>query len=110
MIYDVGLMLFLSNIIRSTKYPIYTHLIATLQAQVQLERDGQSIPRSTVRECIDILLRLHYPEAQGGKSVYVSDFEPQFLERSGEFYKREAATFLESGDASLYLRNVSLQS
>jgi cullin 3 len=30
----------------------------TILSQIQLERDGETIPRSTVRECIDILLRL----------------------------------------------------
>lgn len=58
LITDVGLHLFLTHIIHSPKYPIHSHLISTLLSQVQLERDGETIPRSTVRECIDILLRL----------------------------------------------------
>lgn len=107
MIYDVGLALFLIHIIRSSKHPIHTHLIATLLSQVQLERDGETITRSTVRECVDVLLRLHNPEREGGKNVYLTDFEPEFLRRSGDFYKREAEDMLESGDASLYLKNVS---
>jgi hypothetical protein len=106
-IYDVGLTLFLQHIIRSAKYPIHTHLIATLLSQVQLERDGEIITRSTVRECVDVLLRLAGPEREGGKSVYLTDFEPEFLRRSGEFYKLEAVEVLERGDSSQYLRNVS---
>jgi cullin 3 len=109
-IYEVGLTLFLSTIIRSSKHPIHTHLIATLLSQVQLERDGEVIQRSTVRECVDILLRLvPSHEREGGivgQSVYLSDFEPEFLRRSGEFYEREAGEMLERGDASQYLRNV----
>jgi cullin 3 len=103
-IYDVGLTLFLTHIIRSPKHPIHTHLIATLLSQVQLERDGETITRSTVRECVDVLLRL--TDDRDGKNVYLSDFEPEFLRRSGEFYRLEASEMLESGDAGLYLRNV----
>ncbi|WVR09639.1 hypothetical protein IAU60_006712 [Kwoniella sp. DSM 27419] len=105
-IYDVGLTLFLSHIIRSSNYPIHTHLISTLLSQVQLERDGQTITRSTVRECTDVLLRLTTPEREGGKTVYVTDFEPEFLRRSAEFYRLEAVDMLETGDAAHYLRNV----
>ena len=105
-IYEVGLTLFLQHIIRSTSHPIHTHLIATLLSQVQLERDGESITRSTVRECVDILLRLTNPERDGGKNVYLSDFEPEFLRRSAEFYEMEAVEMLETGDAAQYLRNV----
>lgn len=108
MIYDVGLALFLQHIIRSSTHPIHTHLIATLLSQVQLERDGETITRSTVRECVDILLRLTVPEREGGKNVYLLDFEPEFLRRSEEFYEMEAVEMLETGDAPQYLRNVRL--
>jgi cullin 3 len=108
LIYDAGLALFLENIVRASKYPIHTHLIATLLSQVQLERDGETITRSTVRECVDILLRLTVPEREGGRNVYLTDFEPEFLKRSAEFYRLEAIDFLQTGDASQYLRNVSL--
>lgn len=60
-----------------------------------------------MRECIDILLRLHVPEREGGASVYQQDFEPEFLRRSGEWYEYEAGEELAKSDASLYLSNVS---
>ncbi|KJE03153.1 Cullin 3 [Cryptococcus gattii NT-10] len=104
-VYDLGLSLFLIHIIR--RPTIHTHLISTLLSQVQLEREGFTITRSTVRECIDILLRLHVPEREGGASVYQQDFEPEFLRRSGEWYEYEAGEKLVKGDASLYLSNVS---
>ncbi|KAK6909140.1 Cullin 3 [Kwoniella mangroviensis CBS 10435] len=106
LIYDVGLTLFLLHIIRSSKYPIHTHLISTLLSQVQLERDGETITRSTIRECTDILLRLHVSEREGGKNVYLMDFEPEFLNRSAEFYELEAIDELDKGDAASYLRRV----
>jgi len=56
---------------------------------------------------VDILLRLTVPEREGGRNVYLTDFEPEFLKRSGEFYRLEAIQFLERGDAPQYLRNVS---
>lgn len=112
-IYEVGLHLFLYTIIRSTSPPIHTHLIGSLLSQVQLERDGETITRTTVRDCVDILLRLQDPAAPGAGtqralSVYQTDFEPEFLRRSGEFYEAEAGEVLERGDASVYLKNVRL--
>lgn len=56
---------------------------------------------------MDILLRLTVPEREGGRNVYLTDFEPEFLKRSGEFYRLEAIVFLDAGDAPQYLRNVS---
>lgn len=103
----MGLALFLSHIVRSTKYPIHTHLIATLLSQVQLERDGQTIQSSSVRDCVDFLLRLDNPERLGGRTVYATDFEPEFLRRSSEFYNQESNALLAHGDAPSYLRNVS---
>lgn len=100
-------MLFLSHIVRSSIHPIHTHLISTLLSQVQLERDGHTIQRSTVRDCVDFLLRLDNPDSMGGRTVYATDFEPEFLRRSAEFYRSEALTLLEQGDAPAYLRNVS---
>lgn len=105
-VYDVGLQLFLSHIVRSATHPIHTHLIGTLLAQVQLERDGLTIQRSTVAECVDFLQRLTNPARLGGRSVYATDFEPEFLRRSGEFYRHEAIAQLVIGDSSAYLRNV----
>lgn len=104
-VYELGLSLFLTHIIRQPT--IHTHLISTLLSQVQLEREGFTITRSTVRECIDILLRLRVPEREGGGNVYQQDFEPEFLRRSGEWYEYEAGEELVHGDASLYLSNVS---
>lgn len=55
---------------------------------------------------MDILLRLS-DQTEPARSVYVTDFEPEFLRRSGEFYEAEAGEVLERGDAAVYLRNVS---
>ena len=107
-IYDVGLILFLQHIVRASSPPIHTHLIATLLSQVQLERDGETITRSTIRDCVDILLRLSASSIDGSPNIYLEDFEPEFLRRSAEFYKLEAMNMLENGDAAFYLRNVSL--
>lgn len=39
--------------------------------------------------------------------MYLTDFEPEFLKRSAEFYRIEALEFLENAGASMYLLNVS---
>ncbi|BEJ15327.1 hypothetical protein CspHIS471_0410940 [Cutaneotrichosporon sp. HIS471] len=105
-VYDAGLQLFLSHIVRSSTHPIHNHLIGTLLGQVQLERDGLTIQRSTVADCVDFLIRLENPERLGGRSVYATDFEPEFLRRSSQFYRQEAVAQLVKADSSAYLRNV----
>ncbi|KLT38707.1 Cullin-domain-containing protein [Cutaneotrichosporon oleaginosum] len=105
-VYDAGLQLFLSHIVRSPTHPIHTHLMGTLLGQVQLERDGLTIQRSSVADCVDFLLRLENSERLGGRSVYSTDFEPEFLRRSAEFYRQEAIAQLVKADSSAYLRNV----
>nr|ODN92217.1 hypothetical protein L204_05313 [Cryptococcus depauperatus CBS 7855] len=103
-VYELGLTLFLVHIIRSAVYPIHAHLISTLLSQIQLERDGETITRSTLRECVDVLLRL---KAHGERdSVYAVDFEPVFLQRSADFYEYEASNLLAQGNAPAYLSNI----
>ena len=106
LIWDAGVQLFLDDILRSSKHPIGQHVLNTLLSQVRLERDGHPINRSAVKGCVDVLLRV-IDAKNGDIMVYKTDFEPQFLKASEEFYDAEAELMIETCDASEYLRRVS---
>ena len=107
--HELGKRLFSINIIHSTISPIQTILISTLLTQIHLERTGEIISRSAMRDVVDIMALLIVQEKgkRGVKSAYEVDFEPVFLRKSEEFYKEEAESSLQAFDASTYLRLVS---
>jgi cullin 3 len=100
-----GLHLFLENVLRSRNLPVREHVISALLGQVQVERDGYSINRSAMKECVEIYSTLIAP----GHSVkvYYEDLEPSFLNESQRFYAAEAQKLLETCDAPEYLRRAS---
>ncbi|PWN27242.1 Cullin-domain-containing protein [Jaminaea rosea] len=108
-IWDLGLELFRDTVILSKKHPIGMHLFSALLTQIQLERQGQLINRSSVKANTDMLASLTQPRPgvpiAGRPTVYKHTFEPAFLATSAEFYKNEAARLLDSSDARAYLRH-----
>jgi cullin 3 len=98
----MGLELFLEHII---KPPIKDHVIDAILSQVQHERDGYAIHRSTVKGCTDIFLTLESDKA--GTTVYKRDFEPIFLTKSEAFYCKEGKELVDSLDSPEFLRVVS---
>lgn len=104
-IYDAGLTLFLVKIIRSAAQPLHDQLISTLLSQIRLEREGEVINRSAVRDVVQILL--HLSDKPGGASVYELDFEAGFLAWTASFYKDEGERLVEDLSAGEYLRRVS---
>ena len=99
----MGLDLFLEHII---KPPIKDHIIDAILSQVQHERDGQVIHRSTVKGCTDVFLTLERDKA--GATVYKCDFEPTFLKKSEIFYSKEGKELVALLDTPEFLRVVSL--
>lgn len=104
-IYDAGLTLFLVKIIRSSVQPIHDHLVSTLLSQIRLEREGEVINRSAVRDVVQVLLNLS--DRPGGPSVYELDFEAGFLAWTAAFYRDEGERLVEDLTAGEYLRRVS---
>jgi cullin 3 len=101
-IWDVGFILFWKHIICP---PIDHHIYSAILGRIQIERDGDVIHRSAVKECVDVLLQLRLNGY--GPSVYEHDLEPAILRESEAFYKTEADGLLETCDASEYLGRVS---
>ena len=101
-IWDAGLDLFVKCIIRP---PIQDHVVSAVLTLIQIERDGYSISRSAVKECVDVLLQLMV--GYDGNMVYKRDLEPAILSASEVFYKAEAERLVSTCDAPEYLRRVS---
>lgn len=100
----MGLYLFRDTVIRSPKYPIRSHLQKILLNQITMERKGDVIDRGAVKSCTEMLLELK--ENQGFDSVYITDFETQFVEMSREFYKVESDELVRRFDPPEYMRKV----
>lgn len=117
-IIEVGQMLFFQFILRSLKYPIQPQLISTLLSQIRLERDGEVINRSAVRDAVLILINLQYGGSDlpttgarhGGpwRTVYETDFEEGFLEWTAVYYKDEGQRLVEECEAGIYLKKVGI--
>ncbi|KZS88122.1 Cullin-domain-containing protein [Sistotremastrum niveocremeum HHB9708] len=97
-IWDAGLDLFIQHILGPT---IAEPLIATILAQIRIERDGYTINRSAVKSCVEVLLLLDHP------SIYKKKLEPAVLQESTSFYREEGQKLLETCDAPEFLRRVS---
>lgn len=93
--------LYLNHMIRS---PIKEHIVSAILNQVEIDRGGHAISRSTVKSCVDVLLQLH--EGPLGETVYKRDAEPAILKDSETFYTEEAENLLRTCDAPEYLRRV----
>jgi cullin 3 len=78
------------------------HVISALLGQVQAERDGHSINRSAMKECVEIYTTLVNP--QTGVKVYYEDLEPSFPDELQRFYAAEAQKLLETCSGPEYLR------
>jgi hypothetical protein len=100
-----GLHLFLDNVLHSKNLPVREHVISALLGQVRVERDGYSINRSAMKECVEIYTTLI--NSKNGVKVYYEDLEPSFLNESQGFYATEAQKLLETCDAPEYLRRAS---
>ncbi|KAG5644385.1 hypothetical protein DXG03_008613 [Asterophora parasitica] len=98
---DAGLHLFLKHIIRP---PIQQHIVTAILNQVRFERDGYSINRSPVKECVDVLSSLEVDDSS--ITVYKRDLEPAFLRESEAFYKAEGLKLVETCDAPEFLQRV----
>lgn len=100
-----GLHLFLDNVLHSKSLSVREHVTTALLGQVQVERDGYSINRSAMKECVEIYTTLINP--RNGVKVYYEDLESSFLNESQRFYAAEAQKLLETCDAPEYLRRAS---
>ncbi|KAL2854483.1 Cullin [Aspergillus pseudoustus] len=107
-IYAAAMALFRDHVLRS---PIRSDatttagdvLKSTVLFMIQLERSGHMIDRALIRHCIYMLEGLYETQAEEESSkLYLTSFEPEFLETSTAFYKAEGKRLLEMADAAVF--------
>ena len=78
-------------------------LETVLLDMIHMERNGEIIDRSLVRASVYMLEGLYdsYQEDET-KKLYLTSFEPKFLETSRVFYDKEGQSLVANGDASVF--------
>ena len=81
---------------------------STVLFMVQLERAGHVIERQLIRHCIYMLEGLYetITEEESSK-LYLTMFEPAFLDTSRSFYRAEGQRILEMADAATFCKIAS---
>ncbi|KAJ5564254.1 hypothetical protein N7513_000496 [Penicillium frequentans] len=112
-IYVVSMALFRDHVLNTKVRPdsdltVMDVLNSTVLFMVQLERAGHMIERPLVRHCTQMLEGLYETVKEEETSkLYLTIFEPAFLEASTDFYKAEGRRLLEIGDAAVFCRIVT---
>lgn len=75
-------------------------LIQQVIKQIMLERNGQEINRSQIKNIVEIFIKIEY---------YKPYFEPEFLKVSQNHYKTEARHLSENFEVSSYLNKTQLR-
>ncbi|CAK7229747.1 hypothetical protein SBRCBS47491_007352 [Sporothrix bragantina] len=84
---------------------IYTTLSSVLLDQINMDRDGEIVDRPLLRSCVAMLEALYETdEEQEDDKLYLTYFEPEFLEATQLYYRRECERLLNDGDTRVWLR------
>lgn len=102
-VYDLGVSLFRSVVINDPA--ILPRLSQTLLSNIDRERNGEPVDSPLMRAITRMLAQLG--ENDDGKAVYAYVFEDSFLERTRQFYVREATLYLSESTCSDYLIKAS---
>lgn len=110
-IFNMGMWLFQDHILRSK--PVQSDpntstidvLNLVLLSMIQMEREGDVIDKNLIRSCVYMLEGLYETVKENEhEKLYLTVFEPIFLEASREFYQKECLTLLRESGASIWLR------
>lgn len=109
-LYTTGMNLFRDNILRSpcspsSKTTILDLILSTLLLNVHIERHGHDIDRFSLRQIVTMLQNLYDSNEEAESTrLYLTHFEPRYLEESRNFYASEGIQFLEMGDSINFCR------
>lgn len=71
-----------------------------------MERDGDIIDKALIRSCVYMLEGLYESEDEEEDSkLYLTSFEPEFIEASRRFYQGEGKSLLQEADAGTFCRH-----
>jgi Cullin family/Ankyrin repeats (3 copies)/Ankyrin repeats (many copies) len=83
-------------------------LVSVILDQIQMERDGDTIDKALIKSCSYMLEELYLTnDERPDEKLYLTSFEPAFLEASRNFYRAEGEKMLRDSDAGTYLRHTS---
>lgn len=81
-------------------------LISVMLEQIDMERGGDIIDRGLLRRCSKMLSCLYETQDEDQSTkLYLTIFEPRFLDNSREYYAAECERLLREGDAISWLRH-----
>ncbi|PYH41446.1 cullin family protein [Aspergillus saccharolyticus JOP 1030-1] len=109
-IYAAAMALFREHVLQSpirsdSKTKVVDVLESTILFMIQLERSGQIIDRVLIRHCVYMLEGLYESSNEEESSkLYLTIFEPAFLDASKKFYQAEGRRLLETGDAATFCK------
>ncbi|KAI1383589.1 putative cullulin 3 [Hypoxylon trugodes] len=84
---------------------VYEILNATIIDQINMEREGDVIDKALLRSCVSMLEDLFETDEENQQEqLYLTLFEPKYLDSSRKFYKAECDKLVREGDASAWLR------
>ncbi|CAK7226564.1 hypothetical protein SCUCBS95973_006242 [Sporothrix curviconia] len=84
---------------------IYTTLSSVLLDQINMDRDGEIVDRPLLRSCVAMLEALYETdEEQEDDKLYLTLFEPEFIEATEKYYRKECVRLLNEGDTRAWLR------
>ncbi|KAK0392767.1 hypothetical protein NLU13_2262 [Sarocladium strictum] len=112
-IFTTTIGLFRDHILRSclnanTASMVIDILISVMIDQINMEREGDVIDRNLIRSCSRMLTCLYETEEENEmEKLYLTVFEPRFLENSREFYEKECDELLRAANTSRWLRHTS---
>jgi cullin 3 len=110
-IFTTSMGLFRDHILRSQLAATGSDLItfdilnSVILDMISMERDGDVINKAIIRSCIYMLEGLYESDEENeSEKLYLTTFEPAFLNASRDFYQKECTALLRDSDASTWLR------
>ncbi|KAJ1971526.1 hypothetical protein H4R35_005211 [Dimargaris xerosporica] len=104
--YEMGLQLFRDHVIRSNHAPIQARLLEAVQNNIDVERRGGSINRSTMQTIIRLLTMLPDNLPRVPQSVYQHAFEPALLQATAAFYAQQSTEWAKYLGAPDFLKRI----
>lgn len=109
-IFTTSMGLFRDHILRSqmtgsSDLITFDILNSVILDMIGMERDGDVINKAIIRSCVYMLEGLYESDEENeSEKLYLTTFEPAFLNASRDFYQQECTTLLRDSDASTWLR------
>ncbi|KAF6842636.1 scf ubiquitin ligase subunit [Colletotrichum musicola] len=110
-IYTATIGLFRDHILRaclssSGQYTVFDILNSVVLDHINMERDGDNIDRQLLRSIVRMLDCLYESDEENEtEKLYLTTFEPAYIESERAYYKQECERLLRDADAGAWLRH-----